>query len=65
MEHSKSVTRKWNIANDEPNGNYDVGNKIIYKTEVLKSNLFNYSDAYILVKGNIIISGNMALSLAF
>ena len=29
MEHSKSVTRKWNIVNDEPDANYDIGNKII------------------------------------
>ena len=65
MEHSKSVTRKWNIVNDEPDANYDIGNKIIYKTEVLKSNLFDYNDAYILAKGNIIISGNMAVRLAF
>ena len=29
MEHSKSVTRKWNIVNDKPDANYDIGNKII------------------------------------
>ena len=26
---SKFVTRKWNIAHDQSNGNYDVGNEII------------------------------------
>ena len=32
----KFVTRKWNnIVNDESNGDYDTGNKIIYKTKVL------------------------------
>ena len=36
---SKFVTRKWNIVNDQSNANYDVGNEIIYNTEVLKSNL--------------------------
>ena len=36
---SKFVTRKWNIANDQSNANYVLGNKIIYNTEVLKSNL--------------------------
>ena len=35
---SKFVTRKWNIVNDQPNASYDVGNEIIYNTEVLKSN---------------------------
>ena len=33
---SKFVTIKWNIVNDQPNANYDVGNEIIYNTEVLK-----------------------------
>ena len=36
---SKFVTRKWNIVNDQSNANHDVGNEIIYSTEVLKSNL--------------------------
>ena len=38
---SKFLTRKWNIANDQSNANYDVGNKIIYSTEVSKSDLEN------------------------
>ena len=49
--NSRFVTRKWSIVNDQSNANYDVGNKIIYNTEVLKSNLCDYNDAYILVKG--------------
>ena len=36
--NSKFVTRKWNILNDQANGNYHVGNEIIYNIEVLKSN---------------------------
>ena len=28
-----------NIVNDQSNANYDVGNGVIYNTEVLKSNL--------------------------
>ena len=48
---SKFVTRKCNIVNDQSNANYDVRNEIIYSTEVLKSNLCNYNDAYILVGG--------------
>ena len=57
IKNSKFVTRKWNIANDQSNENYDVGNEIIYNTEVLKSNLCDFSDAYILVKGNITVNG--------
>ena len=32
---SKFVTRKWNIANDQSNANYDAGNKIIFNTIIL------------------------------
>ena len=54
----KFVTRKWKIVNDQSNANYDVGNEIIYKTEVLKSNLCDYSDAYILVRGDIVTTAH-------
>ena len=30
----KFVTRKWNLVNDQSNAYYDVGNEIIYNTEV-------------------------------
>ena len=52
----KFVTRKWNIVNDQLNANYDVGNKTIYSTDILKSNLNN---AYVLVWGtNSIVRDN-------
>ena len=57
---SKFTTRKWNMVNDQSNANYDIGNEIIYNTEVLKSNLCDYNNAYILVKGNIAIKGHQA-----
>ena len=41
---SKFVSRKWNIDNGQSNGNYDVGNEIIFKAEVLKFNLCDYND---------------------
>ena len=46
---SKFVKRKWNIVNDQLNGNYDAIIGIIYNTEILKSSLCDYNDAYILV----------------
>ena len=55
------MTRKWNIVNDQSNANYDVGNEVIYNTKVLKSDLCDYSDAYILVKGNISIIGHQLI----
>ena len=54
---SKFMSRKWNIANNKSRANYDVGNEIIYKAEVLKSHLCYYNNAYILVRGNITIIG--------
>ena len=41
----KFMTRKSNIANDQSNANYEVENEIIYNTEVLKSNLFDFSNS--------------------
>ena len=35
------------MINDQSNWNYDEGNEINYKTEILKSNLFDYNDAYV------------------
>ena len=60
------LTRKWNIVNDQSNANYDVGNEIVLNTEVLKSNLYDYNDAFILVKGNIVtIAHNIPTQVAF
>ena len=63
---SKFVTRKWNNVNDQSNSNYYVRNKIIYNTEVLKSNLCDYNDADILVRGDItIVRRNFTTKVAF
>ena len=62
--NSKFVTRKWHIVNDQLNANYDVGNKIIYNTEILKSFLCDYNDAYTLVRGNITIIGHQVTQVA-
>ena len=37
--------------------NYNIGHEITYNTEVLQSNLCDYNDAYILLKGDITIIG--------
>ena len=55
---SKLVTRKWNIVNYQSHRNYAVGNEMILSTEVLKSTLCDYNDAYILVRGDITIIGH-------
>ena len=53
---SKFRTRNWVEINDESRGTY-TGNDIKFKTTMLRSNLCDYADAYILVKGNITITG--------
>ena len=50
---SKFVTRKRNIVNDNSKSIYDATNEITYNTEILKSNLCDHKDAYILVRGDI------------
>ena len=45
--------------------NYDVGNGIIYNTEVLKANLCDYNNAYILVRGDITIIVHQKTQVAF
>ena len=62
---SKFVTRKWNIAYDNSQENYDLGNKVTYSTEVLKSNIYDYSDACILVRGDITVTAASATQVAF
>ena len=56
-EPSKFRTRNWVEINDESRGVYNVNSQIKFKTTMLKSSLCDYSDAYILVKGKIIIAG--------
>ena len=63
--NSKFMTRKWSIVNYQPNASYDVGSEIIYNTEVLNSNPCNYNDAYILVRDNVTIAGNIVARRAF
>ena len=56
-ESSKFATRKWYVINDQNNTDYGEGNEdsttVKFETKVIKSNLCDYSDAYILVTGNI------------
>ena len=54
---SKFRTKNWVEINDESRGTYNVNSQIKFKTTMLKSNLCDYSDPYILVKGTITITG--------
>ena len=54
---SKFRTRNQVEINDESRGIY-TGNDIKFKTTMLKSNLCNYAEAYILVKRTIRVTGD-------
>ena len=56
-QSSKFRTKNWTKINDQSRGVYNVNCDIRFKTTVLKSSLCDYSDAYILVKGRIKITG--------
>ena len=46
--------------NDEARGTYSPDKQIIFKTSMLRSSLCDYSDAYILVIGNITVNNTAA-----
>ena len=57
---SKFRTRNWVEINDEARGTYSHNKQIKFKTSMLRSSLCDYSDAYILVKGNITVNNTAA-----
>ena len=56
-EYSTFATKKWYIINSESKGSCSHQNPIRFLTYSLQSSLCNYSDAYILVTGNITVTG--------
>ena len=54
---SKFRAKNWVEINDESRGKCNVNSQIKFETKMLKSSLCDFSDAYILVKGNITITG--------
>ena len=57
-EYSKFATKKWYVIDSESKGNYSHENPIKFLTNSLESSLCDYSDAYILVTGNITATPN-------
>ena len=53
---SKFRARNWVEINDESRGTY-TRNDIKFETTMLKSNLCDYADAYVLLMGTITITG--------
>ena len=50
------VTKKWIEVDDQSQGNYNVNKEIRIKISMLRSHLCDFSDAYIVVKGNITVA---------
>ena len=60
-EPSKLATRKWYVSNGQNNTEYGERNEndssIKFETKIIKSSFCDYSDAYILVTGDITVTG--------
>ena len=56
----KFRTRNQIEINDDIKGAYSPNKQIRFKTEMLRSTLCDYADAYILIKGNISVNNNAA-----
>ena len=61
-EYSTFATKKWYVIDSESKSNYSHQNPIRFLTNSLESSLCDYSDAYILVTGNITATPNNAVT---
>ena len=61
-EYSNFVTKKWFVIDSESNSNYWKDEEIKFLTRSIESSLWDYSDAYILVTGDITARPNIALT---
>ena len=59
-DNSKFATKKWYIIDIESNDNYSQNDELKFLTRSIESSLCDYSDAYILVTGNITATPNNA-----
>ena len=59
-EYSKFVTKKWYVIESESNDNYSHQNPIKFVTKSMESSLCDYSDTYVLVTGNIVVTRTIA-----
>ena len=61
-KNSKFATKKWYIIDSESKGNFSHHDSIKVLTKSIESSLCDYSDAYILVTGNITAIPNNAVT---
>ena len=65
-EESKFAAKKWYVIDSQTTkGKYKQGNTIKFEIETITSSLCDYSDAFILVTGNITVAANNDTDVAF
>ena len=65
-EESKFATKMWYVIDSQTTkGKYKQGDTIKFETETIKSSLCDYSDAFILVTGNITVAANNDTDVTF
>ena len=52
------ITKKWIEVHDQSGETYNTNKQIRFKTSMLRSDLCDFSDAYIVVKGIVTISAD-------
>ena len=52
------ITKKWIKVSDQSGGTYNTNKQIRFKTSMLRFDLCDYSDAYIVVKGIVTVSAD-------
>ena len=55
-DYSKFSTKKWYVSDSESKGSYSHHDPTKFLTKSIESSLCDYSDAYILVTGNITLT---------
>ena len=56
----QNFQQKWYVIDSELNGNYSHQNRKKFITKAIESSLCDYSDTYVLVTGNIVVTKTMA-----
>ena len=65
-EESKVATEKWYVTDSQTTkGQYKQGDTTKFETETIKSSLCDYSDAFILVTGNITVTADNDTNVEF
>ena len=55
------ITKKWIEVHDQSGETYNTNKQIRFKTSILRSDMYDYSDAYIAVKGTITVSATAVI----